>query len=115
MESLNVGLIRGRHPLPVDEYIFDSVENVHDYDTIRNHILDFLDKRVGIGQTSGQGANQNDSTDVQIFRGNRKLNVYVTGLTSVTAALVSACIRNGVELTLLHFDTESKAYKEQHV
>lgn len=115
--TLTVGLIKGRHPLPVDEYIFDyAIEDVHDYKAIHDHILAFLQEKVGMRQAIGQGIIQNDYTDVTIYRrGAKKLVVYVTGLTPVTAELIAACAYNGVFLTLMNYNIITEEYVAQEI
>lgn len=114
MKKVTVGLIKGRHEMPVDSYIFeDGIEDIHNYREIAKHISNFLVKRVGITTTFGPGINQNDYTDVEVFQGKTKLVVYVTGLTCVTAELIKLCALNGVGLTLMHFDTSSGDYIPQ--
>ena len=116
MKQVIVGLINGRHAMPVDEYIFDkAIDNVHDYKEIREHIEEFLVNRVGIGRTYGVGVNQDDYTDVQLFCGKANLVVYVTGLTPVTVELVAACMRNGIHLTIMNYDAASGNYIPQPV
>lgn len=116
MEHVVVGLIRGRHVMPVEEYIFDkAIDNVHDYKGIREHIEEFLVDRVGIGRKYGIGVNQDDYTDVQLFCGKAELVVYVTGLTPVTVELVAACMRNGIRLTLMNYDSANGNYVPQPV
>lgn len=113
---VSVGLIKGRHPMPVDEYIFDSIEDVHDYKGMEKHIVAFLIDRVGIGRCSGPGLNQADYyTDVELFCGEADLVVYVSGLTPVVVELVGACLRNGIRLTLMNFDTATQTYLPQRV
>lgn len=41
------------------------------------------------------------------------LEVIVTGLTMLSTAVITACAKRGVSLTLLHYDRESKTYKKQ--
>ena len=101
--------------MPVDEYIFDKVENVHDDKSISEHIWEFLVTRVGITRKTGNCINQDDYTDVLHFCGEKDLVVYVTGLTPVVAELVSACLFNGVCLTLMNYDTESGEYIPQRI
>ncbi len=114
--TLTVGLIKGRHPLPVDEYIFDdAIEDVHNYKAIHDHILAFLQEKVGMRQAIGQGINQNDYTGINIYRGAKKLVVYVTGLTPVTAELIAACAYNGVFLTLMNYNTATGEYVAQEI
>lgn len=114
--TLIVGLIKGRHPLPVDEYIFnEAITDVHDYEAIAKTIKDFIKNRVGVGTCTGQALDSNDYTDIQLFCGMKKLEVYVTGLTPVTVELVKWCAYNGITLTLMNFDTATNSYKAQEV
>ena len=114
--TITVGLIKGRHPLPVDEYIFDeAIADVHDYEAIAKAIKGFIKNRVGVGTCTGQALDSNDYTDIQLFCGMKKLDVYVTGLTPVTVELVKCCAYNGITLTLMNFDTATNSYKVQKV
>lgn len=110
-----VGLINGRHDLPVTEFIFDSIEDVLDFQSIRNGIADFLNNEVGIKTVDGSAINQFDYTTVQILRGENELVVYITGLTPVVAELIRQCALNGVSLTLMHYDREANAYVPQNI
>lgn len=100
-----VGLIKGRHDLPVTEFIFDSIEDVLDFQSIRN----------GIKTVDGSAINQFDYTTVQILRGENELVVYITGLTPVVAELIRQCALNGVSLTLMHYDRETNVYVPQNI
>lgn len=114
MKTVTVGLIKGRHNLPVGEYIFDKeIENVHDYEKISAKILEFLEKEVGIGCCIGQALNSYDYTDIQCLGGNKNLEVYVTGLTPVTAELIKLCALNGISLTLFNFNSATGDYERQ--
>lgn len=113
MVTIKVGLIRGRHEMPVDEYILDEVEDVFDFKLIGHLINLFLENRVGIKVKNVPCINQCDYTDVNSFCGENKLVIYVTGLTAATAALVEKCARNGVDLTLMHYNAETGEYVPQ--
>ena len=115
MKKIIVGMIKGRHELPVEDYIFDVVENVHDYDAIHAHVMDFLKSRVGLTTTYGCGINQVDYADVEILCGKSELVVYVTGLTCVTAELIRCCAMYGVSLTLMHYDNATGSYMPQKI
>lgn len=116
MKEVKVGLINNRHGMPVSEYIFDkAIENVHNYKEISEHIGEFLVARVGITRKTGTCINQDDYTDILHFCGEKDLVVYVTGLTPVVAELVSACLFNGVHLTLMNYDKESGSYIPQKI
>lgn len=89
-----VGLINGRHEMPCKEFIFESVKNVHDYHAIYNHVMEWLETNIN-----------NDD----------ELYVYVTGLTTVTAELISCCFNLNISLVLLNYDRESGKYLEQSI
>lgn len=114
MREIVVGLIKGRHEMPVENYIFnDAIKDVHDYDTIYKHIEQFVVNNVGIEKCIGYGINQADYSCIDVFSGKNRLVVYVTGLTCVTAELIKCCALNGIHLTLMHFDVASNDYKKQ--
>lgn len=110
-----VGLIKGRHEMPVNTYIFESIENVLDYVKMEHMVTDWLIRNVGIETTYGCGINQNDYADVEVFRGKAPLTVYVTGLTAVTATLIKVCAMNGIELRLMHYDAVNGNYVPQYI
>ncbi len=116
METITVGLIQGRHEMPVDKYIFDKeIENVHDYEKISAEILEFLEDEVNIGVHTGQALNSYDYTDIQCLGGRKNLEVYVTGLTPVTAELIKLCALNGISLTLFNFNSATGDYERQTI
>lgn len=114
-EKIIVGLIAGRHPLPVAQYIFDEpIENVLDFSKIEDHVLNFVQTEVGFHETHfGRAINEVEVADSHVWEGNAQLVVYVTGLTSVTAALIKVCMQCGIRLTLMHFDASTGAYLPQ--
>ncbi len=111
------GLIKGRHPMPVSDYIFDrEIEDVFDFYGIGDVICGFLLEKVGIVHKPGQGINQYSEGDVtEIYSGEKRLVVYVTGLTAVTAELIRLCAINGIRLTLMHYDARSGNYVPQGI
>lgn len=91
---VKVGLINNRHPMPVQNYIFEKeIENVFDFESIKNEIKEFILESV--------------------YSGKNELVCYITGLSSVTAALVQVCAVYGVELTLMHYDRDTDEYVPQ--
>ncbi len=110
--DIYVGLIKGRHPLPCQEYIFDNaIENVHDYNGISTHIYAYLLNKVQHGLT----INEVLCDDISRSKGDHCLYVYVTGLTPVTVELVKACAYLGINLTLLNYDRDTNSYIKQRV
>lgn len=70
---------------------------------------------VGIKLVPRVGMNQNSYDDVPCFEGEKVLHLYVTGLTVLTASVISFCALNGISLTLLHYDREKGNYYKQRL
>ncbi len=108
METVVVGLIKGRHEMPVSSYIFEEdIKDMFDYHEIRKHIADFIHSKVGV-----------DSYHLGQYYsriGQKHLTVYVTGLTSVACELVDVCNKAGVMLTLMHYDRDTGSYHPQYL
>lgn len=113
MEEYKVGLIKGRHDMPVSEFILDEVKDVFDFKSIADKIDNWIKFHISFSTYFGGPANQVDYTDIQLLQSNQRLVVYVTGLTCVTAELIRICLYRGVHLTLMHYDRESGEYKPQ--
>lgn len=45
----------------------------------------------------------------------KQIDLYVTGLTPATCAVIDVCIRLGKRLTLWHYDKKRDTYKPQHI
>lgn len=107
-----VGLCAGRHPLPVQEYIYGEVLDVLDFEALRDIADRFVQEHCNVRTTFGVGIAQTDYTDVEMLCGD-ELHVLVTGLTQCTAAVLWACACYGVTLTLWHYNRETGAYVPQ--
>ena len=107
------GLCRGRHEMPVCGYVFDGIENVLDFEAIKNVAIDFVESHCNLRHTWGCGINQVDYTDVELVCGD-ELHIAVTGLTACTSAIMYACASNGVPLVLWHYDRASGEYAPQY-
>ena len=96
----------------IDE-IEKEIENVFDFESIKNEIKEFILEKVGVHTVLNHGINQTDSQSVSVYSGKNELVCYITGLSSVTAALVQVCAVYGVELTLMHYDRDTDEYVPQ--
>lgn len=115
MAKITAGLIKGRHEMPVDMYIFeDAIKDVHNYEEISNQIAEFIKNNVGVKTGQDLAINSVDE-DTTVWLGMNKLEVYVTGLTPVTVELVRLCALNGIKLTLRNFNTATGEYEVQRV
>ncbi len=118
LETIKVGLIAGRHALPVDEYIFnEELSFPLDYKKLDETVMDFINEKIGIIETYGYALNYfpfwDGINESGIYRGCKNLIVYVTGLTPCTASLIKMCACNGVSLTLMHYDPTTGEYSPQ--
>lgn len=91
MKTLTIGLCSGRHDLPVTDFIFDNGDITFPINP--NALLDTVTSKLSNKITSGD-----------------KLDVFVTGLTPATVAVIKFCSINGIKLTLKHFDRDSNGF-----
>lgn len=103
---MKVGLCRGRHNLPVEGYIFGEVVDVHDFTSMQEIADKYVRENCNVREI------MDDDGESRYVGGS--LEVYVTGLTALTAAVMAACMWYGVSLTLYHFDRDSGEYIPQN-
>lgn len=85
------GLIKGRHQMPIDNYIFNTEDiDVFEFGWMQNRIHEAL-KYVG------------------------KLDLYVTGLTTALVEVINYCVRNDIKTTLYHFNRDTEEYLPQEL
>lgn len=97
MEKLTIGLVEGRHDLPVTEFIYQEGDITFPLDMGR--LAEIADKRL-----SQLGAITYTSLDV-----------YVTGLTAATLAVMRVAFVRGYLVTFHHFDRDSGSWTPQDV
>ena len=89
---MKIGLVRGRHELPVKEYIFEEdIKDVRDMEAmykVASEKLKSLDKK-------------------------EIVEVYVTGLTVALTTVIRYCYNNNLNLILWHYDREKEDYYAQ--
>ena len=110
-----VSLCGGRHETPANVHVFDKIEDVNNFSALEKRALAFIENAIGIETVSGFGINQASLEDAQVFHGKAELNLYVTGLTAATAAVIKVCALNGVSLVLWHYNRESGEYVPQRI
>ncbi|WP_019795365.1 hypothetical protein [Streptococcus sobrinus] len=111
-----VGAVKGRHDMPVKEFIFNEpITDPTNVGYIRQHIEKVLSEKIAILVGPGAALNQESYEDVLIRSGRKVLVLYVTGLTIITAEVIRFCALNGIALTLMHFDNVSGEYFSEKV
>ena len=118
MKKLLLGLVKGRHPLPVEDYIFQEIKNVMDFSTLEEEafkkLLPYVEK-CDLVESESPSCYM-DYPDVPFIKNDIELNIYVTGLTPATLAVINACRRLVVrEINFYHYDREKNEYKKQTV
>ena len=96
MKKFTLGLVSGRHSMPVEEYVFGG--------EIKDP-LNFAEMESTIN---------NRFQELKIQEGD-EINVYVTGLTAATVEVINTCRKYNVTLYLYHYDRDSNSYKKQTV
>ena len=105
--TLNIMTCEGRHPIPKadDGGIFPMViERPTDGEWMRKHAEKELFKMFDCDPDIGLS----DSEFNEI-----KVNLFVTGFTPATLAIVATCVRNSIPLTCWHYDAATGDYWAQ--
>ena len=118
--KVTLGLIKGRHENIndlADGFLVDTIiDDVFDFDRIKDIIADNLRKHVSItGATAHIGTFDGDvRADVNII--DRDIDILVTGLTSVAIAAMDVLRDlnfNGHTVRFMHFDKDTKSFHAQ--
>lgn len=90
-KKLRLGLCNGRHTLPeVDGFVFTEIEDPMDFEGLYSKAWDAI-------------------PEVE------NLDLYVTGLTAATLAVVKVCERRGINLTCWHYNRATDEYVPQMI
>ncbi len=95
-----LGLIKGRHPLPVDDYIVDWEVKKFTKKELAPKILERLEK-LGVMQLS--------------FTAPEHVKLYLTGLTIVALTTIELLIKLGYIVHVMGFNPETQEYYEQGI
>ena len=113
-ETITIGLIKEGYSLPVDDYILDGkLDDIDDYDYVKNKIDKFVNEHVGYHEEDGIGYDEEGYEVNTVCKGDKDLTVCVTGITLAIAALIQVCGKYGINLTLLDYNTSTGEYTEQ--
>lgn len=101
--------------MPINDFVFTSVDDVMDFSSMNKVVANWISKNVEIREVFDVPINYSGYGDVETLKGDSKILLYVTGLTSATAAFIAACAANGISLSLMHYDKSDGEYKEQRI
>lgn len=116
-DILSLGLVAGRHNMPVDGFVLESVADVTDVEAIRKAVYASLaDKLGGDIRVTDYGPCINGvEEDTCHYQCDVELHLYVTGLTIVALEVERFCAMNGVPLVAYHFNRETGEYIPQRI
>lgn len=103
-KNITVGLVEGRHDLPVTDFIYQEGDITFPLDM--GKLAQIAAKRLSdFGAVSSFEDRFNPS----------KIDLYVTGLTAATTAVIRVALMEGYLLTLHHFDRDSQTWLPQTI
>jgi len=88
--ELTLELCVGRHQTPATDSIFPNIVNPFDFEQMEEIVKNKLELC-------------------------KKLNLYVTGLTTALITVVNYCNNNNIDLTLYHYNKDTDSYVEQKI
>jgi len=104
IKNIKLGLVEGRHDLPVANCIFQEGDITFPLDM--KELAQIADKRLSeAGAVSSFEDRFNPS----------QIDVFVTGLTAATTAVIRVALVKGYLLTLHHFDRDSQTWLPQTI
>jgi hypothetical protein len=87
------GLVKGRHELPVSDYIFESEIKEINFQKLRTQV----------------------NSKLKDFKTHEIVGIYVTGFTPALTTVISYCHDFGINLILYHHDKTSNGYIQQYL
>lgn len=110
MKEIAVDLVKGRHEMPVAEYIFDGDVNPVDFNLIEEKVVAWINTL---------DAFKTEDVDFMFpmypMTESIHVKLYVTGLSSALVSVIKWCAKCHINLDLMHYDKETGEYKSQSI
>ena len=106
-----IGLVKGRHDMPVSDFLFEEIADIFDFDAMDEKASERLMELFPEVSLETVACNASYTDTERYYRGS--LDLYITGLSSALASVISACANLGIDLTLFHFNTATGEYVAQ--
>ena len=110
MKEVKVGMIQGRHEMPVESYIFDGALDPMDFNAIEAGVVRWIDSL-----SDYVVRDEDEMFPYYPVEGRIHVTLYVTGLSAVLACVAKYCAKCHIGLTLMHFDRDTGDYKPQEI
>src|SRR5690554_3689884 len=112
MKEIRIGICKGRHPLPVDYYVFPQEVNpleVEQLEEISNkRLIEIaIQEKAKIENATVVLSNQVDYHDITVAVYNATVAIYATGLTVAVLAVVKAAKHLYKKVVVMHYDRDS--------
>lgn len=113
--AIKLGTVKGRHDMPVDGYILESVEDPGDIEGINRDVFKKLAEIFAPHMKEGTVniPNALEYVDVPAYVSGEELDLYITGLTSVAIAAMQFCHQNGITVHPYHYDRDTGSFRRQ--
>lgn len=96
------GLVKERHIMPVDHYVFEESaidpSLMFDYKSIEDRCRKYIEDNIKFDSNG---------------KPRKSIQLYVTGIQCVLAAFIKVCKEYNIDLTLMHHDLLTKTYQAQ--
>ncbi len=117
MKTIKIGTVKGRHEMPVEEYLMDEVVNPMDFVTIHNEVFASMKTLLEpyIRTESSVPVNGNYDECQCFVAPDICVHLYVTGLTAVTIEAVKFLVLNGINCKIMHFNRDTGSYEPQNL
>ena len=117
---IKIGVCEGRHPLPVDYYIFPQEINPLEVEQLEevsySKLVEIANREEVVVQNETVVLdNQVGYQDITVKVFNAKVAIYATGLTVAVLAIVKAAKTLFAEVAVMHYDKSSDSYYEQKI
>lgn len=97
MKEFNLGTCKGRHEMPVEKFVFETIEDTTDIVALRETVWSFIGDNF-----------------YEILRA-EQINIYVTGLTVALIEIVNQFKKMADNIVLMHYDVKTNTYYPQRV
>lgn len=122
MKKIIVGTIEGRHNLPVDNYIFEKVDEPNDIKGLEQHAFSKLQQLVGnsniqvVNYPSEKPVSHIGTLEDIYLEAAVELHIYITGLTQATLAVINAAKKLHIhKIYVYHYDIYEHNFIQQKI
>lgn len=95
MKELNIGTCKGRHEMPVEKFVFETIDDPTNIVALRKTVWDFI----------GENFYEILAAD--------QIKIFVTGLTVAVVEIINQFKKVADNIVLMHYDVKTHTYYSQ--